>query len=56
MLWSRAFIFIITVIVMGTLFVTEIDAFLFGKSETEPYISKSNAHERIRVNVNMSFY
>ena len=49
-------IFILTFCIMITLMYTEIDAFLFGVPDTEPFISKSDSHERIRVNMNMSFY
>ena len=35
---------------------TEANAFLFGRADTEPFIALSDEHERIRVNMNMSFY
>ena len=41
---------------MIMLFVSEINAFIYGSPDTEPFIAMSNEHERIRVNLNMSFY
>ena len=51
-----ACIFILTLCIMGSLMFSEVNAFLFGVPDTEPFISKSDTHERIRVNLNMSFY
>jgi hypothetical protein len=51
-----ACIFILTVCIMGSLMFSEVNAFLYGTPDTQPFISKSDTHERIRVNLNMSFY
>ena len=51
-----ACIFLATLSLMTVLFITEVDAFLFGDNMTEPFISNSDANERMRVNLNMSFY
>ena len=53
---TGGFIFLLIFCLLSFLVFTEFNAFLFGKNMTTPFINKSNDHERIRVNMNMSFF